>query len=291
METPRYVEKIILEPKASMEMSSPFKDVSVAFNWLNRDYPIYHEHTHWELLVVMTGEISHNINGTERMLKRGEACLIRPTDQHSLTLKGKQKKKQYQQVNFTFSDAFARKLLNIYDGYEKVLRSSEPVTFSLEDSELSMIYDKALLAQNLPKEDYEMSTKVIISRAVATYFEQRILFDTAYPDWLNEFIKYINNPIAFDKSTQELATHTPYSYSRLSTLFKQYVGMTIVDYMNGKKMVYAKRLLKTTNFTTLQISEQIGYSSLSSFNHLFKDTFAITPSEYRKRHKRLNKDE
>ncbi len=285
MDAPKYVEKIILEPKASMEMSSPFKDVSVAFNWLNRDYPIYHEHSHWELLVIMTGEICHNINGVERVLKRGDACLIRPTDAHSLTFKGRQKKGDFQQVNFTFSDSFARKLLNIYDSYEKVLTSPETFIFSLEDSELSMIYDKALLAQNLQKDEYEMSTKIIISRAIASYFEQRILFDTAYPDWLNEFIKYINNPIAFDKSTQELATHTPYSYSRLSTLFKQYVGTTIVDYMNSKKMVYAKRLLKTTNYTTLQISEQIGYSSLSSFNHLFKDTFAMTPSEYRKRHK------
>ena len=50
-------------------------------------------------------------------------------------------------------------------------------------------------------------------------------------------------------------------------------------------MGYAKRLLRTTRLTTLQISETIGYSSLSSLNHLFKKKYGITPSEYRKEYK------
>lgn len=284
MESPKYVNDIILEQRASMEVSSPFKDASIAFTWLNRDYPIYHGHSHWELLIVMAGEISHNINGQENILKKGNACLIRPTDMHSLTFKKKQNNK-YQQICFVFSDAFAKKILGVYECYEEVLNEQNSVQFTLDDAEISMIYDKALLAQNLPQQTYEMSTKLIVSRIVATYFEQRLMFNAAYPEWLNEFILYINNPATFGKSTKELAEQTPYSYSRLSALFKQYVGTTIVDYMNDKKMAFAKRLLRTTSLTTLRISEMIGYSSLSSFNHLFKDTFGITPSGYRKLHK------
>lgn len=284
MESPKYVDKIVLEHRVSMEMSSPFKNASIAFNWLNRDYPIYHEHSHWEVFIVMEGEIYHNINGRESVLKKGDACLIRPTDKHSLSFKKKQENR-YQQINFTFSDAFAKKMLDVYECYEEVLKEQGAVQFTLDDSEMSTIYDKALLTQNLPQQTYEMSTKLIVSRIISTYLEQRILFDTAYPDWLNEFVIYLNNPNNFDKSTKELAAYTPYSYSRLSTLFKQYVGITIVDYINDKKMVYAKRLLRTTMLTTLRISEMIGYNSLSSFNHLFKKTFGITPSEYRKRNK------
>lgn len=63
MELPKYVEKIKLNKRATIEIASPFKTADVAFNWLNRDYPIYHEHSHWELLVIMSGEVCHNING------------------------------------------------------------------------------------------------------------------------------------------------------------------------------------------------------------------------------------
>lgn len=282
MVSPKYVDRITLEKRSSMAMSSPFKDAEIAFNWLNRDYPIYHEHTHWELLVVLSGKISHNINGSEYVMKKGDACIIRPSDKHSLTFYNKQWGRDYQQINFTFSNDFAQKLLGVYDRYEDILREENSLQFSIDDSEIATIYDKALLTQNLPQANYEMSSRLILMRIVTLFFEQRMLFNTAYPTWLNEFIVYINNPSTFGKPTKELAATTPYSYSRLSTLFKQYVGTTIVEYMNEKKMIYAKRLLRTTGFTTLQISEMIGYNSLSSFNHLFKDTFGVTPSQYRK---------
>lgn len=281
MEKPQYVNDVILKTKVSMEMSSPFKNATVAFNWLNRDYPIYHEHSHWEVLLILEGEICHNINENETVIKAGDACLIRPTDRHSLTLK-KEYRNKYQQINFTFSDSFARKLLDVYGMYEHVLAEPAAIQFSIDDNEMALIKDKTLLAQNLSQEDYEMSTKTIISRLVASFLDNKILHDRNYPDWLNELIVVMNNPNSFSMSTKELAGCTPYSYSRLTTLFKSYVGMTITEYMNEKRMVYAKRLLSTTKLTTLQISEMIGYNSLSSFNHLFKDVYGITPSEYRK---------
>lgn len=283
METPKYVDDIVLMPKATMEMSSPFKTASVAFNWVNRDYPIYHEHSHWELFVIMSGEILHNVNGRESILKKGNAYLIRPTDRHFLKYE-KENKNNFQQINFLISDDFARKLFSVYECYEELLLEKDTLQFTLDSTELSVIYDKALLTQNMSQQKYEMSTKLIVSRIMASFFEQRLWFNTNYPKWLNEFIVYVNNPNSFGKSTKELAECTPYSYSRLATLFKQYVGKTIVEYVNDKKMVYSKRLLRTTNLTTLQISEMIGYNSLSSFNHLFKDAYGVTPSEYRKEH-------
>lgn len=282
MDSPKYVEKVTLERRASMEMSSPFKNASVAFNWLNRDYPIYHDHNHWELLIIVSGTIHHHINGYESVLKRGDACVIRPADKHSLVIESEQEQRNYQQINITFSDDYARKLFDVYDSYEAVLEEEKPIQFLLDESELTFVCSRALLTQNLPQQSYVMNTKLILVRLMTSLYEQKTLFDKTYPTWLNEFLLCINNPTSFGKSMSELAETTPYSYSRLSVLFKQYVGKTILDYMNETRMVYAKRLLQTTTLTTLQISEMIGYNSLSSFNHLFKTYFGITPSEYRK---------
>ena len=284
MNTPNYVDKIILLQKASIEMASPFKNASIGFNWVNKEYPIYHEHSHWELMVIMSGEIYHNINGKERVLKKGDVCLIRPSDKHSLIFRESQKK-YCQQINFFFTEEFARQLFCVFNCHEDLCNEKEAIEFVLDDSELSMVYDNALLTQNLPQEMYEMSTKLIVSELIVNYLKQRIWFDPKCPQWLNEFIVYINNPICFQQSMKELAECTPYSYSRLATLFKRYVGESLIDYINDKKMGYAKRLLRTTRLTTLQISETIGYSSLSSLNHLFKKKYGITPSEYRKEYK------
>ena len=206
MESPKYVDKIKLDKRATIEMSSPFRNADIAFNWLNRDYPIYHEHSHWELFVIMSGEICHNINGKEELLKKGDVCLIRPVDKHSLKLKRKQKD-NYQHINFMFSDEFARKILGVYDCYEEVLNEKESIHFALDASDISMIYDKTLLAQNLSQQKYEMSTKAIVSRILVKFFEQRTLFDSEYPEWLNEFMIYINNPDVFGNQ-QEIWRNT-----------------------------------------------------------------------------------
>lgn len=285
--TPQYSEydRYHFNTHSFIEMSSPFKDAIVGFNWCNQDYPIVHDHDHWELTVILSGEINHFINSEQLTLKRGDACLIRPTDKHCLKFKpGFQG--QYQHINFTFKDEFAQQILSTYGSYDELIERKQSLHFTLDDPELIMFYDKALLAQNLSQEKYEMSAKLIVSRILVSFFEQELLYDSGYPDWLNLFLVEISNPNSFSKSVKELAEGTSYSYSRLARLFKQYTGQTIVDYVNEKKMVYTKRLLRATNLTTVQISEKIGFSSLSSFNHLFKEAYGLTPSEYRKQHKK-----
>ena len=267
---------------AILEMTSIFKDPVVSFDWCNTDYPIVHDHGHWELTVIFRGEINHYINSEQQELKRGDVCLIRPTDKHSLKFK-RGYRGQYEHINFAFKEEFAKQIFSMYGVYEGLKERKQSIHFKLDEMELTTIYDKALLAQNLEQEKYEMMTKLLISRILVRFFEQDLLFDPSYPDWFNLFLIEISDPSSFGKSAKEMSEGTAYSYSRLSRLFKQYTGMTIVDYVNDKKMLYTKRLLKATNLTTLQIAGKIGFSSLSSLNHLFKATYGLTPTEYRKK--------
>lgn len=282
MNQPKYIEDIILVKRSTMELTSPFKDISVGLNMIQKEYPQYHDHTHWEVLVVMQGKICHNINGRECVLEKGDACLIRPTDKHSLFFP-KGENRGYQQANIYFTIDFAKQLLGTFGCYESLLQEKEGIRFQLDSLDISALYDDILMAQNLSKDMYEMSSKLILSGILLKYLKRNIWYNPEFPKWLNEFIVYINNPINFDKPVKELVASTPYSYSRLTTLFKQYVGETLVDYLSEKKMRYVKRLLRTTELTTLEISEMIGYMSLSSLNHSFKKAYGITPSEYRKK--------
>ena len=266
---------------ASIEMASPFKHVDVAFHWKNTDFPFLHTHAHWELFTIMQDEIHHTINGVKNIYKKGDSCLIRPQDRHCFNfIEGHEK--NYQQLNLTFSNEFAKQIISPHRDYETLLNSSETLHFTLKEADIASIYDQCLFTQNLPKEEYEASTKLIISKLLLNFFEQYLLFNSNYPVWFNNFLTYISNPINFNKTLKELAEDTPYSYSRLATIFKDYVGISLIDYYTDKKMTNAKRLLRTTSLTTLQIAEKCGYDSLSAFNHLFKKFYGVTPSKYRK---------
>ena len=77
---------------------------------------------------------------------------------------------------------------------------------------------------------------------------------------------------------------TPFSYSRLSRLFKLYIGKSLIEYINNLKIVYAKKELRMTQKKIIEISLDLGYDSVSSFNHIFKAATTLTPSQYRKKH-------
>lgn len=279
--SPNYITDVGASTYATLNMASPFQNVSVAFNWLNTEYPTPHTHEHWEIFVVMSGNALHRINGFEQMIGCGDAFLIRPHDRHSIH-HVPSATEPYQHLNFIIGNEFAHKILDLYDNYDDIAAIKDFIHFTLDDFSITYIYERALLTQNLSRAEYEEHTKLIISYLLIKYFEQKHLFNSEYPDWLNNFIVYISTPLSFGKSVQELAETTSYSYSRLARIFKSYTGETIVNYVNERKMIYAKRLLRSTDLSTLQISEKIGYTSLSSFNHLFKGTFGITPSEYRR---------
>lgn len=284
MNTPHFANNGQADPVASFDLASPYHNLDVAFHWKNVDYPALHTHEHWEIFVVMQGEIMHTINGQKTLCKRGDAWLMRPNDLHALRFSSAAAQ-NYQNINFIFSSQFAEQLLRPHRDPNELINTQRPLSFSINESDLNSIYDKCLYTQNLPKEQYEASAKLLVAQLMLIFLEQDTVFDLKYPVWFNNFLIYISTPSNFDLSLKELSQATPYSYSRLAVLFKEYTGITFASYVTEKKLTYAKQLLRTTSMTTLQISEKVGYTSLSAFNHLFKKTFSMTPSEYRKKHK------
>lgn len=272
--------------KATMKKSSPFSNAKAAFNWLNVDFPYQHTHTHWEILIVTKGKALHTINNHQEIISKGYACLIRPTDSHRL--EHIKNEKNIETINFTFSNEIAEALLNIYKDYPLNLHSDEPLHFSLESSLLDSITKQALIAQSTHKTVYEQFSILMVHQLFTIMLSQKLHTHTAYPDWLNDFLNHLHNPNSFEETVNQLASHTPYSYTHLARVFKQYLGKTLVEYLNEVKIIYAKRMLRATTKSILEISLDIGYNSVSSFNHHFKNLTSLTPTQYRKKYNTLS---
>ena len=152
----------------------------------------------------------------------------------------------------------------------------------MNENTLDAIISKTLIAQFQPKEIYEQYSILIINRIINAYIEKKINTNEAYPEWLNSFLLTIKKPDILRLSLPEIATYSPYSYSRLSTLFKQYTGQTIINYLKELKLLRAKELLRNTNKSIAEIAIDLNYESVSSLQHNFKKAIGLTPSEFRK---------
>ena len=262
--------------------SSPWGDCDITFTWTNSDFNALHNHNHWELFVIGSGKITHAINGELYDLSRGDAFLVRPQDIHCF----KNPNFDYQQINFLIKNAYLQKFLSAYkEGlYEELLNDPSPLAFKIPENRLQSSIYKMLSLQTVQGNDvlsHVFHTKLIFDSLLQVFFEQRYSYAEAYPQWFKNLLNELNKPNAYQLSTDEIVKLTPYSYSRLCFLFKKHTGKTLNEYMLGLKLTHAKEQLRFTGLTTLEISSDIGFSSLSHFNHIFKKAFGMTPSKYR----------
>lgn len=267
---------------ADFLFSSPWGDCDISFNWTDTGFNAPHIHNHWELFVIAEGSVTHCLNGKDYRLNKGDAYVIRPCDLHSF----KYPSENYQQINFLIKTEFLEKYFNLYSVglYEALLTDSLPLKFKISENALQTVIYKTLSIQTVADSDLKQNiihAKIIFGFLIQHFFEQKFPYTDSYPLWLKNLLAELNKPKAYLLGSEEVARLSPFSYSRLTVLFKKYMKRTINEYMLEMKLRHAQELLRFTNLTTLEISGEIGFSSLSHFNHIFKKTFGATPSGFR----------
>lgn len=72
------------------------------------------------------------------------------------------------------------------------------------------------------------------------------------------------------------------SQSYLSKLFKQYMGVSVMDYIHMRKIKQAKMYFAFTSMNTTDIGYHMGYNESSYFSKVFKKYEGMTPQQYKK---------
>ncbi len=103
-----------------------------------------------------------------------------------------------------------------------------------------------------------------------------------YKDRINKVMKYIEENSHQKLNLDKLASVSNFSKYHFTRVFTSLVGVTPVAFLNGKRLQKSVYLLVETDKTILEISNQCGFESVSTFNALFKKHYTKSPSEVRK---------
>ncbi|MGN1051348.1 MAG: helix-turn-helix transcriptional regulator, partial [Acutalibacteraceae bacterium] len=74
-----------------------------------------------------------------------------------------------------------------------------------------------------------------------------------------------------------------YSKFYVSRKFKEISGMRLRDYLRYRKLAFALKDIRDTDKGFLDIALSYGFSSHEAFTRAFKETYGITPSQYRQK--------
>lgn len=95
--------------------------------------------------------------------------------------------------------------------------------------------------------------------------------------------QYISANIVTVSSLEDLCRQFNYSKDHIIRLFRNEYHMTPHRYIVTQKIRYAADLLKETNLSVSQISEQCGYSDKTVFFRAFKSVTGLSPMNFRKK--------
>jgi len=98
---------------------------------------------------------------------------------------------------------------------------------------------------------------------------------------LKPAIDYINGNYDQQIALADIAKQVHLSVSRLAHLFKEQMGITLIDYLTNVRITHAKRLLLTTEHSCTTICFEVGYNNQSYFTRTFKEISGMTPRQFR----------
>ena len=280
--------KIVEHKMSNISFYSPIRGVN--FHWCYQNATSLHEHDFYEFVLFIDGKSKHTHNSKSVIASRGMLFLIKPGEYHQFLSHHNIESKH---INFSITPEGLKELSgSIWNGdiFDKINGWEIPNKLTLPQAEFEFILNEierltkySLNSQNL----YAIVKNVIVTLMIflVDQLESLELYsnDKNRPEWLNDFLKTLNDPSVFTLKLKDIYPLAPYSQTMLNGYFKKYVGTTLVSYITTLKISYACTLLRHTDSSPLEISSKIAYDSLSHFNRVFKKITGLSPIAYRRK--------
>lgn len=106
--------------------------------------------------------------------------------------------------------------------------------------------------------------------------------DVTGPLTIMPALHFIEQNYMHQFTIEQLADLCHWSPTHFRRMFHSIMGVSPLEYVNATRIFKARLLLYSTEDSILNISETVGFHSVSSFNRAFLKAMQISPREYRK---------
>lgn len=108
-------------------------------------------------------------------------------------------------------------------------------------------------------------------------------FNRLYKDALIRVLSFVEDNYYREITLNDAARVACMSPSYFSSFFSKTMNIPFINYLAQYRVSCAAKLLLTTDTSVIDIANECGFSSLSSFYRSFKNTLNVSPNSYRKK--------
>lgn len=259
--------------------------------WLNDLAIDYEMHWHSALEIVLPVDNYYDVHAAniKYHLNPGDILIIPPGELHELHAPSTGKR-----FIFVMNISLISRLKG-FVGIQSLLTHPLLITRDVYPSIYDDIYQLLVQIRNEYFQNSEYAELIIQAKMLEMFIklgENHIntneLFTDVRPYKQKEYVQKFNQTLEFidahymeDISLESIAAQAGFSKFHFSRLFKQYTDYTFCDYLCYRRIKAAEEFLSIPDFSITDVAMQAGFSSISTFNRLFKQQKGCTPSEYR----------
>lgn len=231
-----------------------------------------HIHEYSEILYVTDGAMTMYLDGKKLTVDKGKMAFIFPNQAHEYT-----NETQCHTWCAVFSNDFLHAFYQLYS--DKLPKNPvvdmsgyEQLVCELQNTQTDDVVERAgmlhLLFSKLSK--------------TSEFYDRDGKGSTLY----NSAINYISSNFRSDFTLADMARTLGYHEKYLSSELHLLTKMNFRAFLATYRVDHAKRQLRSTERTISDIALDSGFSSINTFNRVFKQVTGVTPSEYRSKRAR-----
>lgn len=255
-----------------------------------------HTHNYFELNFVIKGQATFYFEETEHLMHEGEVCIIAPGSNHDFLIDDETSIVYTVCIRrSTFESTFSSLISHqdLLSGFFRQIlknddRSNYLMLFTGNNMECRIFLRKLLIESEDPDE-YSNGCcinliNLFFTNLLRNYSKTIAFYNYEMGSDFSLVLQYIQHNYQ-TLTLSSLAEFFHYSEPHLCTLIKQNTGKNFTDLIKNLRMRDAKNLLINTDMKINEIAEQIGYNSADHFSRVFRQTFGISPADFRKSNK------
>lgn len=241
-----------------------------------------HFHQQVEIVYCISGEIQVIIDGMDYILQEGDVGLVFPNRHHYYPqMQGDKNNEVYLLLFYpAYTEDYCYEWINKLPNIPVIRKEQLPEffhelwhqfydTFSVNtDLPMFKAYVSLLTAYMMPL------LKLHLTRAQSEYKGNE-------QDAMQALLNYIDKHFTEDITMKGAAKELGLSPTVLSRIFTKNMGTNFKNHVNTLRISYAKRMLRSSNYSINEISFLSGFQSKRTFFRNFQEMCGQTPSEYR----------
>ena len=239
-----------------------------------------HTHDYYELFMVTSGSLEYTVEGNRYTLKPYDLIVTNPRELHTPHYSEAETGISFISFKRFFLPHVSGEEFNLY----RVLDARKIGRQNKVEGELVRRYgiDKIFLTieeklrVDAPENTAFVRAQLILLLIALTYAMPEAEGEYTSNDVVNEVIRYINQNLGEDLSSETLSRRFFTERSYLRRLFRAQTGYSIGEYVTQKRIITAQGLIQN-GVTATSAAESVGFSDYSTFYRNYKKVTGVSP--------------